>query len=384
MLASARLLLENPGLGEGLQFARQVAELQAFRRQLEKDYRESLRWAPRSELLAEEGEKVARLFERFREGCRKLEQYLAAPEPKILVEACDSVCTTIQGFQQSAARLQQQEAAWKQEYGSGLSAEIRFLVAQAQSGQLSYQQAALALEKGLRGCREMLSQLAQGQPESEGVAAAFTDCTVALTALSRSLERTVQCLRSQHSWEVDDRLEDLLQTIDSVQIAYDGLMRSLFPPRPCLVCGQLEDGRSSHCSQCSARLPVQALSVPGASPTENGLKPRLQAFAQLEIRIGLWGEGCEDEGPCRSQAESFQLRIRQGLAQMRKDPHLAPEVKEKLVQASQGTLLWLEDLSGALAVDARGRASSLIDSLYHWEEQMVVAAQAESTPGQTP
>lgn len=168
LLRVAQTLVSQPDLKDSLQFSRHVAELQSFRRALEKQFRESLRFYPRTPLLAQLQSQFDQQFERFRGGGRRLESFLEVGRNEDLETGCQRVHQAITQLQALGAQLRAQEEVWQQGYG-GLTGELKFLLRQTLDGAISHQKASLVLEKSLEACRQLEQAMGKVQPENHTV-----------------------------------------------------------------------------------------------------------------------------------------------------------------------------------------------------------------------
>ena len=335
LLRAALSILKEPELKASLEFHRHVEELQAFRRSLEKQFRESLRFYPRTALFLQLEAELDQEFERFRGGGRRLESYLEKSEPEDLKVGCQRIHQAVVELQALSARLRVQEEGWREEYGTGLGGELRFFITQTMQGHIPYQQCAQVLEKSLEASRQMEQAMGKVKPENDSVSEMLDVCTVALAALTRALQRGIQTLRMQHSWEIEERLQDLLEAAESLTKAHHQLMGALYPPVSCPRCGTEQPGDRPICSSCSARLPLAA-SSPGAPPTPEA-RARFQAFAELDARLEQWSSGQLESAALVAWIDQFRQRLLQGKRQLQADNKLDKRLKEAILEATEAT-----------------------------------------------
>lgn len=374
LLSAALTLSEQPELKDTLQFEAQVLELQTFRRELEKGFRESLRLSPRTSLLEELGKRFDEEFERFRGGGRRLESYLRHSRREDLEVGCQRVHQAVTQLLELSRRLSQQERRWQEESGPGLSGQVKFLLSQTQSGTLQPVQTAAILETILQSTRQLKSQVEQAQPENSEVAASLQDCTLQVDRFIHCLQRVLDILRQQKTWELPEAGRNLLESLDRLSEVHQALMKNLHPPVLCTQCSLQQPGDRPHCSQCGARLPlpVQTVEVPSVSPES---RPRFQFFLEIEQQVQAWEQGQGQKGPCLLGIQNFRQRIQAGRRQMERDPNLQPELKQALVEAAEATEAALQTLAAALEADNRELATHNLGELLAAEEKMVAARQ---------
>jgi len=383
LLRSAVQLAVDPQLKESLEFARQVDELQAFRRSLEKQLRESLNSLPNLPLIQRLKPLIGQEFERFRGGGRRLEQYLAKANLQDLEVGCQRIHTAVTELQRLGAELRAQEEAWKEEFGPGLAGELKFLLVQAIRGHLPQVQASRALEKTLDSCREMQQNWLQVTPENDMVEEALTDCRGRLGDFIRTLQHTIASLQQQKSWELEERLNDLLEASAALSAAHSRLNQALCPPVICPQCGQSQPGDRPQCSQCSARLPLAPRVAPPAPP-EPEARLRFQAFVEVEGRVGGWLRQETDLESCRVVIEAFLKRLNQGRHQMQQDRELLAEMKERLLKASQATQEALTELLRTMLSGERASCSQALERFLATEELMIQAQERAQELSQQP
>lgn len=383
MLRVAQTLVSQPDLKDSLQFSRHVAELQSFRRALEKQFRESLRFYPRTPLLAQLQSQFDQEFERFRGGGRRLESFLEVGRNEDLETGCQRVHQAITQLQALGAQLRAQEEVWQQGYGPGLTGELKFLLRQTLDGAISHQKASLVLEKSLEGCRQLEQAMGKVQPENDTVSESLDQCTVQLASFSRNLQRALQSLRMQHSWEIEERLEDLLKSVEAMSVAHQNLMQSLYPPIICPRCGQQQPGDRPQCGACSARLPLPAVSVLPPPPSPEA-RPRFQSFVEVEGKLEQWLRGEVETSRCELALDQFRQRLSQGRRQMEKDTALDQELKEMMMAAASASETALLALKQALNNQDQRACQRELEGLHVAEELMnqaqQKAQQLQSTP----
>lgn len=372
LLESARMLLDEPVLSKKLGFDRQVAELQSFRRHLEKQFRESLRFYPDNELFSSLRNKFDESFETFRAGCRRLESFLHTCDLEDLRLGCRRVHQAVLQLQDLAGQLRAQEEAWQVSSAPGLAGELTFVIRQAQEGRVSYQQASMLLAKSLEACRGLEQSIAQSKAESLAVEENLKECGLNLKKLMRCLESTSRTLRAQHSWEIEDRLSQLQEGLESFAQAHRRLMESLFPPVICPQCGHQQAADRAQCLSCSSRLPLSSVSPTVGTAPEPELRPRFRAFVDLEAALQVWLEDGLSHS-CKLVLEPFLQRIQMGRRQMSRDLTLKAETRESMLQATDLTEGVLRAIQQALDNEDRDACQSLLPSLAEAEEAMVAA-----------
>ena len=336
LVRAAQSIIKEPELKESLEFHRHVEELQAFRRSLEKQFRDSLRFYPRTALFQQLETQLDQEFERFRGGGRRLESYLEKAEPEDLKVGCQRIHQAVLELQALSARLRAQEESWREEYGTGLGGELRFFITQTMQGHIPYQQCAQVLEKTLEASRQMEQAMGKVKPENESVSEKLDVCTVGLAALTRALQRAIQSLRKQHSWEIEERLSDLLEAAENLTGAHRQLMAALYPPVSCPRCGTEQPGDRPICSSCAARLPLPASSQLPPPPTPEA-RARFQAFAELDGKLEQWSVGQLETAGLVAWIDQFRQRLLQGKRQMQADNHLDKRLKEAILEATEAT-----------------------------------------------
>ena len=379
LLRAALSILKEPELKASLEFHRHVEELQAFRRSLEKQFRDSLRFYPRTALFLQLESELDQEFERFRGGGRRLESYLEKAEPEDLKVGCQRVHQAVIELQALSARLRAQEEGWREEYGTGLGGELRFFITQTMQGHIPYQQCAQVLEKSLEASRQMEQAMGKVKPENDNVSEILDVCTVSLAGLTRALQRGIQSLRMQHSWEIEERLNDLLEAAESLTKAHQQLMAALYPPVSCPRCGTEQPGDRPICSSCSARLPLAA-GNPGAPPTPDA-RARFQAFAELDGKLDQWSSGQLETGALVAWIDQFRQRLLQGKRQMQADNKLDKRLKEAILEATEATGAAMGNLKRALQ-DGQ-ELDAILEEVRAAEEKMDQARQLDldhSTP----
>lgn len=336
LLRAAQSILKQPELKESLEFQRHVEELQAFRRSLEKQFRESLRFYPRTALLQQLEGQLDQEFDRFRGGGRRLESYLEKSEAEDLKVGCQRIHQAVLELQALSAKMRAQEEAWKAEYGTGLGAELRFFITQTMQGHIPYQQCAQVLEKSLEASRQMEQAMGQAKPENDSVAEVLDRCSLGLAGLSRALQRAIQSLRKQHSWEIEERLNDLLEAAENLTGLHQSLMAALYPAVTCPRCGAEQPGERPVCSSCSARLPLPANAQLPPPPTPDA-RARFQAFAELDAKLDQWSSGQLETGQLVNWIDQFRQRLIQGKRQMQADNKLDKRLKEAILEATDAS-----------------------------------------------
>lgn len=336
LIRAAQSILKEPELKESLEFPRHVEELQAFRRSLEKQFRDSLRFYPRTALFQQLESQLDQEFERFRGGGRRLESYLEKAEVEDLKVGCQRVHQAVVELQALSAQMRAQEEEWKAEYGTGLGAELRFFITQTMQGHIPYQQCAQVLEKSLEASRQMEQAMGKVKPESESVSEVLDLCTVGLASLSRALQRGIQSLRMQHSWEIEERLNDLLEAAENLTTLHQQLMAALYPPVTCPRCGTEQPGERPVCSHCSARLPLAANAQLPPPPTPEA-RARFQAFAELDGKLDQWSSGQLEASALVAWIDQFRQRLIQGKRQMQADNKLDKRLKEVILEATEAS-----------------------------------------------
>jgi hypothetical protein len=383
LLRVAQTLAQQPELKEGLQFSRHVEEMQSFRRALEKQFRDSLRFYPRSPLWEKLQTQLDQAFELFRGGGRRLENFLEVARVDDLSTGCQRVHQAVTQLQALAAQLRAQEEVWQRGLEPGLAGELKFFIGQTLQGHLSHQQAALALEKSLEACRSLELAMGKVLPENDGVSEALDRCTVHLAKFSRSLQRALQSLRMQHSWEIDECLQDLLDSVEELAVSHQGLMQSLYPPVICPRCGQQQPGDRPQCGSCSARLPLPALSVLPPPPSPE-LRPRFQSFVEVEGKLEMWLRGEVETPVCEMAIDQFRQRLSLGRRQMERDTALDTELKELMVRAASISEEALASLKTSLHNQDQKACQRDLEGLRTAEELMnqaqEKAQQLQSTP----
>lgn len=377
LLKTAAAVAARPDLKDSLEFSRHVQELQSFRRSLEKQFRDSRRLYPKTPLHQQLDEE----FERFRGGGRRLESYLAQGRPEDLQVGCQRVHQAVTQLQSLSARLRAQEECWQQEYGSGLAGELKFLVGQTIQGAISQQQAAQVLEKSLEGCRGLEQAMAKVQPENEAVSEALDRCTVQLANFSRLLQMAIQSLRRQLTFELEERLADLVAGVDELSKAHRELMQALYPPVNCPRCGTDQPGERAYCQACSARLPLAVAAFLPEPPAPDA-RPRFYAFVEVEGKLEQWLRGEAEAAHCQGPIEGFLQRLSHGRRQMEKDAQLNGEMKQLLLEATVATEKALTALRQAVL--RRDSAAADLEPLRAAEELMLKAQrraeELQSTP----
>lgn len=374
LLRTAVVLAAEPHLKESLQFAHHVAELQSFRRSLEKQLRESLKLYANYPLTQRLRPRLEEEFERFRGGGRRLESFLSRGNQEDLEVGCQRIHRAVNELQRLASEFRAQEETWREEYGSGLPGELRFLLEQAIQGHLPPTQAARVLEKALENCRELQQAWLTVIPETQAVGEALGECRGQLGEFARTLQQAISSLQQQKSWELEERLRDLLSASTALSDAHTRLNQALYPPVICPQCGLSQPGDRPHCSQCSARLPVVSAPSPPAPP-EPQARLRFQAFVEVEGQVGRWLQQEADQESCRVVIEAFRQRLNLGRHQMNQDRELVAEMKERLLEASQATLEALTDLLGSLESGQPDRCREALERFLATEELMVQAQQ---------
>jgi hypothetical protein len=383
LIKAAQALVQEPELKSTLQFSRHVEELQVFRRSMEKQFRDSLRYYPRSPLLQQLEGQLDEEFERFRAGARRLESYLEKSQVEDLKVGCQRVHQSVIQLQSLSSQLRAQEEVWKQQYEPGLAGELKFLIEQTLRGAIPYQQAALALDKSLEACRELERAMGKVEPESEFISENLDLCTVELANFGRCLQRASQSLRMQHSWEVEERLSDLLLAVAELSKVHAQLMQALYPPVICPRCGVEQPGDRPQCSACSARLPLAAawLLPPPPSPE---VKARFHSFVEIEDKLEQWLRGEVDTAPCETAIDQFRQRLLQGRRQMEKDDRLDQQQKELMVQAASTADQALSSLKQSMMRHNHEACERELQALRQAEELMIRAReraeQLQSTP----
>lgn len=377
LLRTAQSILKEPALKESLEFHRHVEELQAFRRSLEKQFRESLRFYPRTPLFQQLQSQLDQEFERFRGGGRRLESYLEKAEVEDLKIGCQRIHQAVMELQAMSAKMRAQEDGWRAEFGTGLSGELRFFITQTMQGNIPYQQCAQVLEKSLEASRQMEQAMGKARPENEAVSEKLDVCTVALTALTRALQRAIQSLRKQHSWEIEERLRDLLEASEGLTQAHQQLMAALYPPVTCPRCGTVQPGERPVCASCSARLPLAANAQ---LPTPDA-RARFQAFAELDGKLDQWSSGQLETSQLLSWIDQFRQRLIQGKRQIQADNKLDKRLKEAILEATEAS----ESAMGNLkrAVQEGQQLDEILEQVRLAEEKMDRARQLDldySTP----
>lgn len=379
LLRAAQSILKEPELKTSLEFHRHVEELQAFRRSLEKQFRDSLRFYPRTALFQQLESELDQEFERFRGGGRRLESYLQKAEPEDLKVGCQRIHQAVVELQALSAKLRAQEEGWREEYGTGLGGELRFFITQTMQGHIPYQQCAQILDKSLEASRQMEQAMGKVKPENDTVSEMLDLCTVALAGLTRALQRAVQSLRLQHNWEIEERLNDLLEAADTLTKSHGQLMAALYPPVICPRCGTEQPGDRPICSSCSARLPLAASSV-GAPPTPEA-RARFQAFAELDGKLQHWSSGQLEAGQLVAWIDQFRQRLLQGKRQMQADNSLDKRLKEAILEATEATGAAMGNLKRAVLEGQD--LDEVIEQVREAEEKMDQARQLDldhSTP----
>ena len=374
-MQAAQSLLNEPELKESLQFDRHVEELQTFRRSLEKQFRDSLRFYPRTSLLQQLEGQLDQEFERFRGGGRRLESYLEKSQIEDLKVGCQRIHQAVVELQSLAAKLRAQEEGWKQEHGLGLAGELRFFITQTIQGNVPYQQCAQILDKSLEACRQMEQAMAKVTPENDSVSEMLDLCTVGLASLTRAFQRTIQSLRKQHSWEIQERLTDLLEAVDHLTVSHRQLMAALYPPVVCPRCGTEQPGDRPVCCGCSARLPLPVNSQLPPPPIPEA-RARFQAFAELEGKVAQLRAGEAEDHTVVAWLEQFRQRLALGRRQMAADARLEKPVKEALLAATEAS----ETALGALkrAILENQDLDEALEQVQQAEEKMDAARRLES------
>ena len=383
LIQTAQSLAREPELNLSLEFPRHVETLQSFRRSLEKQFRDSLRHYPKTPAIEQLREQLDQEFERFRAGGRRLESFLEENRTDDLQTGCQRVHQAVQQLQSLSAQLRAQDEVWRQQYGAGLAAELKFLISQTMVGALSYQQASLALEKSLEACRELEEGMGKVKPESDTVSEALDVCTVALAGFNRSLQRALQSLRMQHSWEIEERLQDLLEAVDSLSVSHTQLMQALYPPVVCPHCGQLQPGDRPQCGACSARLPLPPVSVLPPPPTPEA-RPRFHSFVEIEGKLEQWLRGESEPESCEKPIDQFRQRLQQGRRQIERDDALHEEMKKLLLQATEHSEKALFALKEAITGKDPIACERDLELLREAEELMIFAQQRAQELQSTP
>lgn len=380
LVRAAESILKEPELKESLQFRRHVEELQTFRRSLEKQFRESLRFYPRTPLFQQLEGQLDQEFERFRGGGRRLESFLENSLGEDLKVGCQRVHQAVTELQSLAARLRTQEENWKQEYGAGLGGELRFFVTQALKGLIPYQQCAQVLEKTLESCRQMEQAMGKVKPENDLVSEMLDQCTVGLASLQRALQRACQSLRLQHSWEIEERLTDLLEAAKELSDAHRLLMNALYPPVVCPKCASEQPGDRGVCGACGARLPLPPNSQLPPPPTPEA-RARFQAFAELDGKLYQLSNGEIERPAVVAWIDQFRQRLLQGKRQMLADNQLDKRLKEAILGATEATEAAMANLKKSLTEGSDLDQS--LEEVRQAEEKMDAARQLDldhSTP----
>lgn len=380
LIRAAQSILKEPELKESLQFHRHVEELQTFRRSLEKQFRDSLRFYPRTALFQQLESQLDQEFERFRGGGRRLESFLENSVNEDLKVGCQRVHQAVTELQALAAKLRAQEEGWKEEYGLGLAGELRFFVTQAMQGNIPYQQCAQILDKTLESCRQMEQAMGKVKPENDSVSEMLDLCTVGLATMTRALQRAIQSLRMQHSWEIEERLSDLLEAADELGRAHRQLMTALYPPVTCPKCGNEQPGERPICSGCGARLPLPASSQLPPPPTPE-TRARFQAFAELEGKLTQLSNGEIETRAVVAWIDQFRQRLVQGKRQMQADNQLDKRLREAILSATETTESAMGNLKRALLEGLD--LDEVLDLVKEAEEKMDLARQMDldySTP----
>jgi hypothetical protein len=380
LVRAAQSILKEPELIESLQFHRHVEELQAFRRSLEKQFRDSLRFYPRTALFQQLESQLDQEFERFRGGGRRLESFLENSQHEDLKVGCQRVHQAVTELQALAARLRAQEEGWKEEFGLGLAGELRFFVTQAMQGTIPYQQCAQILDKTLESCHQMEQAMGKVKPENDIVSEMLDHCTVGLASLTRALQRASQSLRMQHSWEIEERLSDLLEAADELSGAHRQLMNALYPPVTCPKCGQEQPGERPICGSCGARLPLAAHSQLPPPPTPEA-RARFQAFAELDGKLHQLANREVETGAVVAWIDQFRQRLVQGRRQMQADNQLDKRLREAILEATETTESAMGSLKRALLEDLD--LDEALELVKEAEEKMDQARQMDldySTP----
>ena len=379
-MRAAQAILKEPELKGSLEFHRHVEELQAFRRSLEKQFRDSLRFYPRTELFQQLEGQLDQEFERFRGGGRRLESYLTSSQDEDLKIGCERVHQAVLELQALSAKLRAQEESWRQEFGTGLGGELKFFITQTIQGRIPYQQCAQILDKSLESAREMEQAIEKAKAENDQVAERLPLCAAALAGLTRALQRASQSLRMQHSWEIEERLNDLLEAADTLTKAHQGLMAALYPPVTCPRCGSEQPGERPICTSCSARLPLAAGSQLPPPPTPEA-RARFQAFAELEGKLKQWSAGELQAGSLVAWIDQFRQRLLQGKRQMLADNQLDKRLKEAIVGATEATEAAMNSLKRVVLEN--GNLDEVLEQVKAAEERMDQARQLDldqSTP----
>lgn len=380
LMRAAQSIFKEPELKASLEFHRHVEELQAFRRSLEKQFRESLRFYPKNDLFQRLQGQLDQEFERFRGGGRRLESYLEKSEVEDLKVGCQRIHQAVMELQALSAQMRAQEEDWKAQYGTGLGGELRFFITQTIQGHIPYQQCAQILEKSLEASREMEQAIGKAKPENESVSEVLSQCTVGLAALTRALQRAIQSLRKQHSWEIEERLSDLLEAAEQLTALHRQLMVALYPPVTCPRCGTEQPGERPVCSSCSARLPLPVNAQLPPPPTPDA-RARFQAFAELDGKLDQWSSGQLETAQLVNWIDQFRQRLVQGKRQMQADNKLDKRLKEAILEATDAS----ESAMGALkqAVLEGQELDEIMGQVRAAEEKMDQARQLDldhSTP----
>lgn len=380
LLRTAQSILKEPELKESLEFHRHVEELQAFRRALEKQFRESLRFYPRTELFFQLESQLDQEFERFRGGGRRLESYLSSSQTEDLQLGCQRVHQAVVELNVLSGKLRAQEESWRQEYGTGLGGELKFFITQTLQGRIAYQQCAQILDKSLEAARQMEQAIAKAKPENDAVSETLDVCTVALASLVRALQRASQSLRMQHTWEIEERLSDLLEAAESLTTAHAQLMAALYPPVTCPRCGAEQPGDRPICSGCSARLPLPASTQPPPPPGAD-TRARFQAFAELDGKLDQWSNGKLEASALVTWIDQFRQRLLQGKRQMQADNQLEKRLKEAILEATDASEMAMAGLKRAITENLD--LDEILEQVRAAEEKMDRARQLDldqSTP----
>lgn len=373
-MRAAQSLLNEPELKQSLQFHRHVEELQTFRRSLEKQFRDSLRFYPRNSLYQQLAGQLDQEFERFRGGGRRLESYLESAEVDDLKVGCQRIHQAVLELQSLAAKMRAQEEGWKQEHGVGLAGELRFFITQTMQGNIPYQQCAQILDKSLEACRQMELAMTKVTPENDAVSEMLDLCTVGLASHARALQRAIQSLRSQHSWEIQERLDDLLEAAEQLTGAHRQLMAALYPPVTCPRCGTEQPGDRPVCSGCSARLPVTMNSQ--LTPPTPDARARFQAFAELDGKIAQLRAGEVEGSAVVAWVEQFRQRLAQGRRHMAADTKLEKPIQEALLSATEVSEMALGALKRAILENQD--LDEALELIHQAEEKMDEARQLDA------
>lgn len=371
LIKAARMLIEQPEIASTLEFDRHVEELQAFRRNLEKTFKDSLRLSPRTPLLQNLEPRFEQEFERFRNGGRLLEAYLADRSVADLESGCEEIHAAVMSLSQLAGQLRAQEDGWKQQYGEGLAGELKFLLDQTIKGHIPFQQASQALEKTLEACKGLEKALDQARPETETVAEDLAQCREELGSFVRALQRAVQSLRMQHEWEFEERLHDLMEGAETLARVHRQLMGSLYPPTLCPKCGLQQPADRPTCSACGARLPLAPPVSSAPPPPSSEARPRFGSFVDVETRVQQALENRVVADSLLQAIEGFMQRMRMGRQQFTQDKSMTDEHRREMTEAAERTEKALLTLRSDLRREDWEAVVESLDALLSVEEQML-------------